>query len=147
MEISKENIFYIVLIIFIIAVTTWSILIKISVMDPEIELKYDDAGKELVKLKPVVIEYYCTKGKFPDAMEDLVPEFIPQLPVDPWGSKYILKSLAWRRVGTGVDLASKGSDRKQGGKSWDRDVIIRIDREKIRCKDGGEGARQGPGTK
>ncbi len=134
MKISKESIFFIVFIILIVAVTTWSIVFQVSEMDPEIDLKYEKAGKELKKLKTAVIGFYCINGRFPDAIKDLVPESIPQLPMDPWGSEYVLTSLAWRRVGTGVDLLSKGSDRKQGGRGWKKDVIVRIDLEKIRCK-------------
>ena len=130
---KKESAFYLFLIVLILAIIGWSIAVEWKGRDPHIEEKYAITSRDLSGIKASLILYYCTHGKFPVILEEMVPYTISQLPLDPWGNEYILTSLAWRQKGSGMDILSMGGDGKRGGKGWKRDAISRIDLKEIRC--------------
>ncbi len=134
MKTKSESRIFLLIIFLIIVISVWSAVSRWSGADPNIEQKYDTAAKDLRRLKSAVITFYCREGRFPSALDDLVPGIIEHLPKDPWGHKYIITSLAWRVKGSGMDLLSKGGDGKRGGKAWKADIIARIDLKEIRCE-------------
>jgi hypothetical protein len=130
---KPTSFFWIMLIIFIIAVTAWNVLSRLSTADPAVQQKYNQAAGELYRIKQSVISFYCKNGRFPDSLNELAPDWIASPPKDPWGNNYIITSLAWRTKGQGVDLMSLGGDGKKGGKSWHMDIIITVEIEDTRC--------------
>lgn len=114
---------------------TWSIQFQLSEIDPEVRQKYEKAANDLEKIKNAIIVFYCKNNKFPNTLDELVPETIKKLPKDPWKNKYIITSLAWRIKGSGMDILSMGGDGKTGGKGWKSDIIVRIDLKDIHCKE------------
>lgn len=133
MKFKLETIIFTLLIIITLITMIWSMMIPLSKTDPNIEMKYVITHKELQKFKSAVVDYYCEKGYFPIDLNELNPESINSLSLDPWGNKYLITSLGWRKKGSGIDILSMGRDGKIGGKSWKRDVIIRIDLTRSFC--------------
>lgn len=117
-----------------IIIFTWSIHFQLSELDPKIRQKYEKASNDLDKIKNAMIVFYCKNSKFPNTLDELVPEIIKTIPKDPWNNKYIISSLAWRIKGSGMDILSFGGDGKENGKGWQKmDIIVRIDLKDIHC--------------
>jgi hypothetical protein len=63
-----------------------------------------------------VERYRLANGRWPEALEQLLPQFLPELPVDP----YDRKPLRFKRLDDGVLIYSLGPDGKDDGGKIDR---------------------------
>jgi len=66
---------------------------------------------EITRTACQLARYQIKHGAFPDLLEKLVPEFVPQVPRDPMDNA----PLRYRLTETGYDLWSIGLDRKDDG--------------------------------
>jgi hypothetical protein len=85
------------------------------------------AHRDLVLCAISARQYEAARGELPAALADLVPEFLPAVPADPFDGQPL------RMVATaeGLTIYSIGSDRKDDGGSdperkGDPDVVVRI---------------------
>jgi hypothetical protein len=87
-----------------------------------------DAHRDLVRLAIAATLYKAKHGKYPEKLADLVPEFLGEIPSDPYDGR----SLRLRRVKEEVVIYSIGRDRKDdGGQTWneekqDGDLVFRL---------------------
>ena len=66
--------------------------------------------------------YRLARGAWPSALEELVPEFLPRLPIDPFDGK----PLRFRRENDQVVFYSVGEDRRDdGGRTEGRSAFER----------------------
>jgi hypothetical protein len=76
------------------------------------------AATRLLTVELAIREYYLEENTEPAALADLVPKFLPSVPLDPFTSQ----PLIYRRDGAGHLLYSVGSDRRDdGGIRFDSD--------------------------
>jgi len=68
----------------------------------------NDARKGLADLALAVTAYKSEKGRYPERVEELVPEYIDRLPIDPYDNR----PLKLKRVKGGLDLYSAGYNPK-----------------------------------
>ena len=64
--------------------------------------------------------YYTDHFDYPDSLAALVPEYLKQLPVDPWGNPYNYSKVS--QHGQDFDLSSYGKDGAAGGTGENADV-------------------------
>jgi hypothetical protein len=87
-----------------------------------------DANRDLVRLAVACTAYKAKHGKYPEKVAGLAPEFVVEVPLDPYDGR----PLRLRRVKGGVVLYSIGRDRKDdGGLAWDEkkqqgDLVFRL---------------------
>jgi hypothetical protein len=75
-----------------------------------------DATRDLVRLAVAATAHKAKHGQYPAKLRDLVPEFIPEVPLDPFDGRPI----RLRRADGLLVLYSIGQDRKDdGGRPWD----------------------------
>jgi hypothetical protein len=78
-----------------------------------------DARHRLAAIAVAATSYRLKTGRLPARLEDLVPEFMPAVPVDPFDGKPMKMAAA---PGGGMVIYSVGADFKDdGGKVWDDD--------------------------
>jgi len=78
-----------------------------------------DARHRLAMIAVAATSYRLKTGRLPARLEDLVPEFMPAVPVDPFDGKPMKMAAA---PGGGMVIYSVGADFKDdGGKVWDDD--------------------------
>src|SRR5262249_16200321 len=76
-----------------------------------------DVARDLVRLAVAATTYKAKHGKYPGTLSELVPEFVPEVPADPFDGR----PMRLRREGDGVVLYSIGRDRKDdGGRPYER---------------------------
>jgi hypothetical protein len=86
------------------------------------------AGEPFVRLAAACTAYKAKHGKYPEKVAGLAPEFVAEVPLDPYDGR----PLRLRRVKGGVVLYSIGRDRKDdGGLAWDEkkqqgDLVFRL---------------------
>ena len=68
-----------------------------------------DATRGLVRLAVAATAYKAKHGKPPEKLAELVPEFIPEVPPDPYDGR----PLRLKRTDGGLVLYSVGRDRKE----------------------------------
>ncbi len=77
-----------------------------------------DAARQLALVAVALVNYRAKHDKFPDTLDALVPDYLPQVPRDPFDGK----PLRFKAEGKGVVVYSVGPDLKDdGGKPWDAD--------------------------
>jgi hypothetical protein len=87
-----------------------------------------DARRQLGRVALAVTGYRLKQKKYPDKLEDLVPEYLAQVPLDPFDGM----PLRGKRVGDDLVLFSIGRDQKDdGGVPWDStkgegDLLFRL---------------------
>ena len=87
-----------------------------------------DATRGLVRLAVAAAAYKAKHGKHPEKLAELVPEFLPEVPTDPYDGRPI----RLRREEGGVVLYSVGRDRKDDGgramdeEKWEGDWAFRL---------------------
>lgn len=64
--------------------------------------------------------YYSENYEYPDSLAALVPEYLKQVPVDPWGNPYHYTKNS--QHGQDYDLASWGADGAPGGTGDNADI-------------------------
>jgi general secretion pathway protein G len=64
--------------------------------------------------------YFTDNFDYPDALSALVPEYLKQTPVDPWGNPYHYSKVS--QHGQDYDIASWGKDGAAGGTGDNADV-------------------------
>jgi hypothetical protein len=75
-----------------------------------------DAHRQLARLAVAATAYRAKNGTYPERLEALVPEYLPQIPRDPCDGQ----PLRARREGEGLVLYSVGLDlTDDGGAPWD----------------------------
>ena len=75
-----------------------------------------DARKCLCVMALAAARYRAKTGKLPDKPEELVPAYLPAIPLDPYDGQ----PLKWKRDGEAVVLYSIGPDEKDdGGRKMD----------------------------
>lgn len=72
-----------------------------------------DAVTRLLILELAVLEYRLERGELPDRLEQLTPEFLDELPIDPFDSED--RPLRYVRTGDGYLIYSIGEDGKDNG--------------------------------
>ncbi len=74
----------------------------------------------MVRAGRAIERYRWRRGAYPESLAVLVPDFLDERPVDPWG-----RDLRYRRKGPrrGYVLACYGSDGEPGGEGEDADLI------------------------
>ncbi len=83
------------------------------------------AVEDLKLLARACEKYKVDKNLYPDSLNILVPEYIPSVPLDPWGNAYF-----YRVESTGTEknaryyMASFGKDGLPGGEEDDIDQIV-----------------------
>ena len=63
--------------------------------------------------------YRHEHGRYPETLEELVPKYLPSLPVDPFDGK----PLRYKRLAKGFKVWSVGWDMKDDGGVWRRDIV------------------------
>jgi hypothetical protein len=87
-----------------------------------------DARRGLVRLAVAATAYKAKHGKPPEKLAELVPEFIAEVPPDPYDGR----PLRLRRADGGLVLYSVGRDRKDDGgrvmdeETWEGDLTFRL---------------------
>ncbi len=93
---------------------------------PEDEAKRKIAAQDVLNIANAVAKYSSTKHFFPKNFEELVPDFIAIVPLDPYANKYML-------YGGGEDrlfVSYLGKDgRTKGYEELDIDIIVTVERE------------------
>ncbi len=81
-----------------------------------------EQARDLMVRTARAIERYRSRHRAaPDSLERLMPEYLPEIPVDPWGNR-----LDYAREGTsGYRLTSWGADGAPGGSGADADLRVR----------------------
>ncbi len=64
--------------------------------------------------------YYTDNFDYPDALSALVPDYLKQVPQDPWGNPYHYSKVS--QHGQDFDLASWGKDGAAGGTGENADI-------------------------
>lgn len=64
--------------------------------------------------------YYTDQFEYPDALSALIPEYLKQVPVDPWGNPYHYSPTS--QHGQDYDIASWGKDGAAGGTGENADI-------------------------
>jgi hypothetical protein len=87
-----------------------------------------DAGRGLARLAAGCAAYKAKHGKYPEKPAELVPEFLPEVPADPYDGR----PLRLKRADGGLVLYSLGRDRKDDGgrpeddKKESGDLVFRL---------------------
>lgn len=55
-------------------------------------------GADLTALRSATLQFVGDERRLPKRLEELVPRYLPALPVDPWGRGYVLKPGGKTRV-------------------------------------------------
>ena len=77
-----------------------------------------DATRRLVRVVVALTDYRSRTKRYPDQLEALVPDYLPEVPLDPFDGK----PLRLKADGTGVIVYSVGPDLKDdGGRPWEQD--------------------------
>ncbi len=71
------------------------------------------AQMQIKNIESALGMYYSENYEYPDTLAALVPEYLPQIPVDPWGNPYHYSKNS--QHGQAFDLASWGADGAPGG--------------------------------
>jgi hypothetical protein len=84
---------------------------------------------ELGRTGIAVERYRNARGGIPEKLSDLVPAYLPAVPLDPWDGK----PLRYKKLDKGYVIYSVGSDRKDDGGSADpergfKDITFRVAR-------------------
>jgi hypothetical protein len=75
-----------------------------------------DATRDLVRLAVAARGYKAKHGKYPEKLADLVPDFIAEVPLDPYDGR----PMRLRREKGEIVIYSIGRDRvDDGGRPWD----------------------------
>ncbi len=77
------------------------------------------ATAEIQKLDMTVQMHKMDTTKYPDALDDLVPEYVKHMKNDPWGHAYVYMHPG--RHGD-FDVYSLGADGRPGGDGYDADI-------------------------
>jgi general secretion pathway protein G len=96
-----------------LAVTTAALSLR-RTADPSWERVHAD----FAELNDALERYRAARGTLPDegTLDFLVPEFLPEVPVDPWGRPYI-----YSHNGKQVMLITYGRDGERGGTGPEQD--------------------------
>jgi hypothetical protein len=87
-----------------------------------------DASRGLVRVAVAAARFKAKHGKYPDAPAALVPEFLPEVPADPFDGRPV----RFKPADGGVVVYSIGRDRTDdGGNPWDDkkktgDLVFRL---------------------
>jgi hypothetical protein len=87
-----------------------------------------DATRGLVRLAVAATLYKAKHGKHPEKLSELVPEFLPEVPADPYDGR----PLRLKRTDGGLVLYSIGRDRRDDGgrpmdeEKWEGDLVFRL---------------------
>lgn len=106
-----------------------------TVMRPAVQLQ---AAHSWLKLHALLLgeetmacleAYHVRKGAYPGTLGELVPDFMPELPPDPWGGgpmRYRREGSAYRLYSVGPDLVDDGGSRERGVTKYhhQRDFVI-----------------------
>jgi hypothetical protein len=76
---------------------------------------------QMVTTGRAVYLYEARRGRWPQALSDLVPDYLSEAPVDPWGRELIYVVKSRKR---GYVLACYGADGRRGGEGEARDWYI-----------------------
>jgi len=74
-----------------------------------------DATRSLVRLAIAATAYKAKHRKYPEKLTDLVPDFVPEVPPDPYDGR----PMRLRREKGGIVIYSIGRDRKGEGRTGD----------------------------
>lgn len=77
------------------------------------------AGDVVVQTARALERYRASRGAAPDDLAALVPSFLAQAPVDPWGAP-----LGYTRTAKGYRLLCLGSDGAPGGEGDAADLVV-----------------------
>jgi general secretion pathway protein G len=82
---------------------------------------YARVHADFAVLKAAAEKYQAAHGTLPEegSLDFLVPEFLPELPLDPWGRPYV-----YLFNGRQVFLATFGADGQRGGSGAEQDHTI-----------------------
>lgn len=90
-----------------------------------VDKSYTVAAKSQIKLLEGALQQYRLENhKYPSTEEGLAalkPEFMKQIPDDPWGNPYVYRYPS--EHGIDFDLFSYGRDGTQGGEEYDKDIV------------------------
>jgi len=100
----------------------------LSVGDPGAKAKCEaNVHVSAIRLQISILAFKKAKGKWPDRLDDLVPEFIEAVPSDDFDGKPIRWSKEKRVVySVGPDLADDGGD-ETDAKGGPRDIVYHLD--------------------
>jgi len=95
-------------------------VIAIQVRKPIGDAQRGAAQMQIKNIESAIGFYYAQHYKNPDTLAVLVPEYMKQLPVDPWGNPYHYSPVS--QHGQDYDIASWGADGAAGGSGENADV-------------------------
>lgn len=78
------------------------------------------ASDQVVRIARALDRYRWRKGRYPDRLDRLVPDYLDSLPVDPWQRGLVYES---KKSGKGYILACYGADGAPGGQGVDKDLV------------------------
>lgn len=67
--------------------------------------KIDPEKRDTIKVQMAISNYYIENGKFPEALEDLIPKYFEKVPIDPQTAEAFVYKVADGRFYLGADAA------------------------------------------
>jgi hypothetical protein len=80
-----------------------------------------EAREKVVMTARAIQKYRQSRRAWPQSLDQLVPDFLPEVPVDSWGRRLSYKA---KKNGRGYLLACYGADGEPGGKLEDADWLV-----------------------
>lgn len=91
-------------------------------LDSAVKLYPQRRAREiLVQIARVVERYRAAKHDVPGSLTGLVPDWLDEVPLDPWGRTLVYQP---KIVGNGYRLACLGADGNPGGSGDDADLVV-----------------------
>ncbi len=95
-------------------------VIAIQIRKPIGDAQRATAQMQIKNIEGAIGYYYAQHYKNPNSLADLVPDYLPRVPVDPWGNPYHYSPVS--QHGQDYDLASWGADGAPGGTGDNADI-------------------------
>ncbi|MCK4298999.1 MAG: hypothetical protein KAX80_05675, partial [Planctomycetes bacterium] len=92
---------------------------------------YAEASAALARTRLALELYRLSRGDYPDALSDLAPDFLPQIPLDPFDGKPLRYIKSAERVAVyslGRDLQDDGGSEERGTSRRAKDIVFTVRR-------------------
>lgn len=80
-----------------------------------------EAREQVVRAARAIQKYRRSRRAWPQSLDQLVPDFLPEIPVDSWGRRLLYRA---KKNGRGYLLACYGADGEPGGRLENADWLV-----------------------